>query len=140
MRGETTTSQIKPEELASFEPGRPIDCFVWEVIADAEQKHVAAYLLGKILTFFHTLGKRGVDIEGVYATASSPEGINLCRKLGMQLMSLSNVQPNNMPFEMKIQEHKNWITKNYIQAIKSYKKRQQRLQGGANVPVKRDND
>ncbi|TMC13814.1 MAG: hypothetical protein E6J34_24410 [Chloroflexi bacterium] len=59
MREETTISQIKPEELASFEPGRPIDCFVWEVIVDPEQKHVAAYLIGKILTFFHTLGKRG---------------------------------------------------------------------------------
>jgi hypothetical protein len=137
MREEVTTSQIKPEELASFEPGKPIDCFVWEVIVEPEQKHAAAYLIGKMLTFFHTLGKRGVDIEGIYATASSPEGISLCRKLGMQVINLPNVRPDNMPFEMKVQEHRNWLTKNYIQAIKSYKKRQQRLQSGANTPVVR---
>lgn len=138
MRGETTTGQIKPAELASFLPGKPIDCFVWEVIVEPEQKHTAAYLIGKILTFLHTLGKRGVDIEGIYAIATSPEGINLCRKLGMQLMNLPSIQPDNMPFEMKIQEHKNWLTKNYIQAIKSYKKRQLRLQSGADIPVTRD--
>jgi len=129
MREEIWTSQIKPEELAYFEPGKPIDCFIWEVMADPDKKHTAAYLIGKMLIFFHNLGKRGVDIEGMYATASSPEGINLCRRMGMNLMDLPTVRPNNMPFELKPKEQKNWLTKNYIQALKSYKLRQKRLLG-----------
>jgi hypothetical protein len=138
MRGEIAISQIKPEELAAFEPGEPIDCFIWEVMVEPEQKHTAAYLIGRMLNFFHALGKRGVDIEGIYAVASSREGINLCRKLGMQLMNLPNTRPNYMPFVLKVQEHSNWLTKNYVQALKSYKKRLQRLQSGASVPVKRE--
>ena len=52
-------------------------------------------------------------------------GINLSRRMGMHLMDLPDViQPNYMPFELKIQEHKNWITKDYILALESYKRRQ----------------
>jgi len=129
MREEIPTiSQIKPEQLARFEPGKPIDCFIWEVMSSPKEKHTGAYLIGKMLIFLHTLGKRGVEIEGVYATASSPEGIDLCRRMGMKLMDLPIIRPDNMPFELKIQEHPNWLTKNYISALRSYNIRQARLQ------------
>ncbi len=132
MKGEVAISQLKPEQLAKFEPGKPIDCFIWEVISDPNKKHTAAYLIGKMLTFFHNLGKRGVEINHIYAVASSPEGINICRRMGMELLDLPSVKPNYMPFELKIQEHKNWLTKNYIQALRSYKLQQERLKKAAN--------
>ncbi len=136
MRREIRAREVKPEELAKFEPGNPIDCFLWEVMSDPDQKHIGQYLIGKMLTFFHSLGKRGVDIQGIYATATSREGIDICHKMGMQQMNLPEViQPNWIPFEWKIQEQKNWLTKNYIQALKSYKKRQQRMQQQADAPA-----
>jgi hypothetical protein len=83
-------------------------------MSELEDKPVGQYLISKLLKFFQTLGKRGVEIEGVYATATSIEGINLSRKMGMHLMDLPEViAPNYMPFELKIQEQINWITKDY---------------------------
>ncbi|MGH2612489.1 MAG: hypothetical protein ACRDFB_05510 [Rhabdochlamydiaceae bacterium] len=120
--------EVQAKDLIPFGPGEPIDCFIWEVISDPTHKHIGQYLIGKMLTFFHTLGKRGVKINGIYAIALSPEGINLCRRMGMQLMDLPDIiQPNFMPFEWKIQETKNWFTRNYIQALKSYDNRLRRL-------------
>ena len=136
MKKERYIADFKPEELPTFGPEEPIDCFIWEIMSDPEQKHVGQYLIGKLLTFFHALGKRGVNIEGIYATSTSREGINLARRMGMKLMNLPEViQPNYMPFELKIQETRNWLTKNYIQAFKSYKKRQERMERGADAPA-----
>lgn len=133
------TRNLLPEDLAQFEPDEPIDIFVWEVIAD--QKITGRYLIEHMGNFLHTLGKRGVDIEGVYAVATTPVGRALCRRIGMKRMNLPQITlPDWTPFEWKIQENKNWLTKNYIQAIKSYKKRQQRMQQGADVPASASDD
>lgn len=130
------TRGLQPEDLARFAPGEPIDIFVWEVMSDPQQKTIGSYLLSQMLNFFHTLGKRGVEIEGVYAVATTPEGRDLCHRMGMQVMNLPEVtQPDWIPFEWKIQERKTWLTKNYIQAIKSYKKRQQRMRHEADAPA-----
>ncbi len=129
MRKEVYIADFPPESLPRFEPGRPIDCFVWEIMSEPVQKQVGQYLISKMLKFFHNLGKRGVDIEGVYATATSIEGINLSRRMGMDLMDLPEVtRPNYMPFELKIQEKRNWITRDYIQGLRSYRLKQDRLQ------------
>lgn len=133
------TRNLLPEDLAQFEPDEPIDIFVWEVIAD--QRITGRYLIEHMGNFFHTLGKRGVNIEGVYAVATTPEGRALCRRIGMKRMNLPQVTRLDWtPFEWKIQENKNWLTKNYIQAIKSYKKRQQRMQQGADTPASASDD
>ena len=112
------TRSLLPEDLAQFEPDEPVDIFVWEVIAD--QKITGRHLLGYMGNFLHMLGKRGVNIEGVYAVATTPLGRGLCQRIGMNRMDLPEVARLDWtPFEWKIQEHKNWLTKNYIQAIKS---------------------
>jgi len=52
--------------------------------------------------------------------------------MGMHLMDLPDViQPNYMPFELKIQEQRNWITKDYTLALESYRRRQRKLQSNA---------
>ncbi len=135
------TRSLQLEDLAQFEPGKPIDIFVWEVISDPKQKMIGRYLIGHMLNLLHTLGKRGVDIEGVYAVATTPEGINICRRMGMQPMNLPELtQPDWVPFEWKIQQKKTWLTRNYIQAIKSYKKRQRRMIEEAVSPVSASDD
>lgn len=134
MQKKIRVREVNPKELAQFEPDEPIDIFVWEVMS--ENKHIGQYLIGAMLTFFHSLGKRGVDIQGVYAIATSREGIELSRRIGMTVMNLPEViQPNWMPYEWKIQEQKNWLNKNYIQALKSYRKRMEHLHNQEEVPT-----
>ncbi|MBV9688117.1 MAG: hypothetical protein JO202_00230 [Ktedonobacteraceae bacterium] len=132
MRREINISDILAEDLPMPEPGKRIECFIWEVMSEPKEKAIGQYLISKMLEFFHTLGKRGVEIEGVYAVASSIEGTILSYKVGMKLMKIPNItQPNYMPFELKVQENKNWLTKDYIHALESYKRRQERLERNA---------
>lgn len=133
------TRNLLPEDLAQFEPDVSVDIFVWEVIAD--RRITGRYLIEYMGKFLHTLGKRGVNIEGVYAVATTPQGRSLCQRIGMNRMDLPEVARFDWtPFEWRIQENKNWLTKNYIQAIKSYKKRQQRMRMGADAPASASDD
>ncbi len=139
-RKEVYIADFPPQDLPAFQPGKPIDCFIWEIMSEPKDKPVGQYLISKLLKFFQTLGKRGVEIEGVYATATSIEGINLSRKMGMHLMDLPEViAPNYTPFELKIQKQVNWITKDYNLALESYRRRQERLQRNALTPLETEN-
>jgi hypothetical protein len=40
-------------------PTRIIDCFVWEVMSDPQQKHIGQYLIGKLLGFFRSMANVG---------------------------------------------------------------------------------
>ncbi len=132
MRKEIYIADFPPNEIPMFPPDTPIDCFIWEMMSEPNEKTVGQYLINKMLKFFHTLGKRGVNIEGVYATASSIEGINLCRRMGMKLMNLPEViSPQYQPYELKIQENQNWLTSSYSLAFEAYKRRQNRLRKNA---------
>ncbi|PZW18015.1 hypothetical protein EI42_06422 [Thermosporothrix hazakensis] len=131
LRGEVRITQLKPEDLEEFDPEHPIDCFVWELITNPDDKHLAAYLIQKLQRFIHTLGKRGVRIESICATATSPEGINLCRRLGMRRMTeIQTPYKQERAFEMRPMETKNWLTRNYQQGLKSYQLKLERLNRG----------
>jgi hypothetical protein len=124
MDDKVLAGNVPVEDYAKFAPGETIDCFLWEVIADPDDKQIGASIIRKILHFFHILGKRGVEIEGLYIKAASPIDIALCRRLHMkELPKPEAAQPGYTPFEMKVQEANNKFTKNYLQALKSYKKR-----------------
>ncbi|GAC1342873.1 MAG: hypothetical protein NVSMB27_02220 [Ktedonobacteraceae bacterium] len=124
MYDEVQASTIPVEDYAKFVPGEAIDCFIWEVMADPDNKHIGAYAMKKMLNFFHILGKRGVEIKGLYVKATSPTDMDICRKLHMKEMPSSEVsQLPSTSFEMNVQETRNKFTRNYLQALKNYKKR-----------------
>lgn len=123
MRREIYIAKVKPEKLIQLKPGEPFDCFIWEVMSDPKQRIISALLLRKMLAFLQTLGERGVEIDGIYATATSQEGISLCRKVGMHIMNLPEaIQPNYRPFALSIQDVKDSWAKNYLQLLEQYKR------------------
>jgi len=119
--------QIPVERYVPLEPEKPFDMYIGDVAADPNIKQVSVHLIGKMLTYFHHLGKQGIEIEGIYALASSREGVNMCRKVGMKPMNLPGTEPSLVPFELRIQENVNRFTEDYIKALRAYKKKQQRL-------------
>ncbi len=141
MKKEIYIADFPPEELPMFVPDIPIDCFIWEVMSEPEEKAIGQYLISKMLEFFHTLGKRGVNIEGIYATASSIEGISLCRKVGMKIMDIPEVvAPQYKPFELIVRENKNWLTVKYILSAEAYKRRQAKLKRHAINPLTKSSE
>lgn len=126
MRKEVRPSKIPVKELAMLEPGKPLDLFVGDVAVEPKDKHAAAYLIGKMLNYFQDLGKQGIEVEGIYATASTREGINICRRAGMHQMEVPDIQPNWIPFELKIQESKSSFAKSYLRNLNIYKRKRER--------------
>ncbi len=100
---------------------------------DPEKKQAAIYLLGKLLAYFEDLGKQGIEVEGIYATASTREGINTCRSAGMQQMNTPDVRPDWIPFELKVQETRTIFTKDYLRALNIYKRKRQRVEKDINA-------
>lgn len=123
MQKEIKPSKIPVNELPRLEPGMPIDLFIGDVAVDPKRKNAVVYLLMKLFEYFENLGKQGVEVEGIYATASTRSGINTCRRVGMTQMDVPDVLPDWIPFELKIQETKNRYTKDYIRALNIYKRK-----------------
>lgn len=127
LNREIRLRQIPIEQYALLEPGKPFDMYIGDLAVDPKFKQASVYLIGKMLTYFHNLGKQGIEIEGIYTLASTREGINLCRRVGMKSMNLSGIEPNIFPFELKIQENVNKFTEDYVKALRTYKRKQQKL-------------
>lgn len=124
LRRKIPVSSINKEEFIPYESGQQIDCLIWAIVPFSDNTHLAASLIKKMLTFFHTLGKRGVEIESVYLVATSREEMSMCRRAGFIMMQLPETDiPRWVPFEMRLTEGRHRFTKNYVQALKSYKKR-----------------
>jgi tetratricopeptide repeat protein len=126
MSREINIEELESRDLASLESGEPIDLFIVAIITDPSKKDIGAYLIRKMLKFFHTLGKQGVEIAGIYAPAYSLESKALCLNIGMHEMTLPREPQSWIPFEMKVKETYNRYTRNYLLALKSYKEKQRR--------------
>jgi tetratricopeptide (TPR) repeat protein len=126
MSREIRIAELEFRDLASLESGEPIDLFIVAMITDPSKKSVGASLLRKMLKFFHTLGKQGIEIEGIYAPAYSFESKALCLNIGMHEITLPSETQSSIPFEMKVKETYNRYTRNYLLALKSYKEKQLR--------------
>lgn len=126
MHNKLRDEDIRQDIIAEFEPGEPIDCIIWEIVSDPTKKCIGAYIIRKILKFFHTLGKQGVEIVGAYTIALSRDSRYYCRRVGMHRMEHPTTQTDWIPFEMKVKETTNRYTRNYLQALRSYKVKQLR--------------
>jgi len=107
MTREIYSDELEFRNLASLESGEPIDLFIVAIITDPSKKNTGAYLIRKMLKFFHTLGKQGIEIEGIYAPAYSHESRALCLSIGMHEMTLPREPRSWIPFEMKVKETTN---------------------------------
>ncbi len=124
VHNELRERELRHEVTGRFEPGEPIDCLIWEIVSDPDKKQIGAYLVGKMLSFFHTLGKQGIEIQGIFAFALSRKSINHCSRVGMRPTDLPRISGRWIPFKMNVPATKNKFTGNYIQALKSYRKRE----------------
>lgn len=126
MTREINIEELKIRSLASLESGEPIDLFLVAIITDPSKKNAGAYLIRNMLKFFHTLGKQGIEIEGIYVPVYSLESRALCLRIGMHEMTLPREPWSWIPFEMKVKETTNMYTRKYLQALKRYKEKQLR--------------
>ena len=114
---------IPTEKYERIEPGKPLNIYMGDMAVDPNIKQLSVHLIGKMLSYFHNLGKQGIEIKGIYALASTREGINICRKAGMKQMFTPKSDADAIPFELKVQENESMLTEDYLKALRIYKRK-----------------
>ena len=88
VRDEIDMDDISPDDVALFEPGRPLHLYVIALCVDpvyrATIKHeYGARLVRGLFTFVLELARRGIEIETITARTYKADGIRLLRKMGI---------------------------------------------------------
>lgn len=87
MLGEKRGWEVTPDELLPFVPGVPLECFVMAIGVLAGVQKAEKYGMRLLVGSVHALGElaqKGVILEKLYATSSSPDGIKICRDFGFE--------------------------------------------------------
>jgi len=114
---------VSTEDYERIEPEKPLNIYIGDMAVDPNIKQLAVHFIGKMLSYFQNLGKQGIDIENIYALASTREGINICRKAGMKQIFTPDNETDGIPFKLNIQEGDNIFIQNYFKALKIYRRK-----------------
>jgi hypothetical protein len=87
LREEEHTIHLEPEEIETFEPGRPLHLYgeaigVISGVTLAEKRAYSTRLRSGFIDALINMGKRGIVFETITARSTKPDGIHLLRKLG----------------------------------------------------------
>ena len=125
LNREVRLSSIPTKDYETLEPGKPLNVYIGDMAVDPNIKQLSVHLIGKMLSYFQNLGRQGIEIKGIYALASTREGINICKKAGMIQVGKPKTETDAVPFGLKVQENQSMLTDGYIRALKSYKRKSQ---------------
>ena len=114
---------IPIEQYERIEPNKQLNIYIGDMAVDPNIKQLSVHLIGKMLSYFHNLGKQGIEIKSIYALASTREGINICRKAGMKQKFIPKNDADAIPFELKVQENESMLTEDYLKALRIYKRK-----------------
>lgn len=131
LKDEIRMGDVPIEEIYPFTPNTLLNLYIRDLIVDQTQgKEKAAHHAQRILAeLTHTiaqLGTRGVNIETIYALATSPQGNQLARKLGFRAMTeLDNPTEGYMPYELIVSESNSSLVNEYKAELQHYRKAHQ---------------
>jgi ribosomal protein S18 acetylase RimI-like enzyme len=88
VRDEIDMDDISPDDVALFEPGRPLHLYVIALCVDPAYrsaiKHAyGARLVRGLFTFLLELARKGIEVETITARTYKADGIRLLRKMGI---------------------------------------------------------
>lgn len=127
LKDEIRMGDVPLEEIYPFTDEKPLDLYIRDLIVDQtvgkdKATHHAQRLLAELSHVIAQLGGRGVDIKGVYALATSPQGNQLARKLGFRAMiELDNQTEGFMPYEIVVDQSSSSLVNEYKAELQRYK-------------------
>jgi hypothetical protein len=89
MEGEIRGGDITAEDVETFEPGKPVECFLVGIASEPDvgeitRMHYVQFLLRGVRREAGQLGRKGVLITKIYATSDTPTGIATAIHIGME--------------------------------------------------------
>lgn len=119
---------IDTNEIEQFEPGKPLECLVIDMITTPtvppiQRRTYGAKLLKGLIQSLEEMGKRGIEITKVYAISRTSTGIRLLKGAGFQVIEVQNKRKNgSLTFELDVMRTDEKILHNYKVALKEAKK------------------
>lgn len=115
LNGTEYSQEINPEEIETFEPGKPLHIYLMGIgvrpgVSHFEKRSYGARLIAGVMKTIIEMGRRGIVIDTFYARSDTPDGIRILTQGFTETQSetharnfIIKVKESGIPF---IQEYK----------------------------------
>lgn len=130
LKDEVRMGEVPLEEIHPFTPTNQLNLYIRDLIVDQtvgkeKAAHHAQRMIAELAHIIAKLGERGIDIKAIYALATSPQGNQLARKLGLRAMTeLDNQTEGYMPYEIIVSKANSPLINEYKEELQHYRKSQ----------------
>jgi hypothetical protein len=124
FRDQIGVSKIGVDDIQTFEPGKPVDLYVWMFgmhpsIQGQAKRTFGRYLLAGLMNMFAAWGQRGIEIRSIYARSDTEDGISISQGLGFKEI-LPSPSKDQRAFILSVAESDQPLLINYMHALEDY--------------------
>jgi hypothetical protein len=128
MNGEIRGGDLTPEDVETFEPGRPVECFIVGIASEPDvgeltRMHYVQHLLRGVKREMEQLGRRGIIITKLYVTSDTPSGIAMALHAGMD--EYGPRMGKRLRFVMDIAGSNSFLLDDYKRGLSEWRKEQE---------------
>lgn len=127
MEGEIRGGDIRAEDVETFEPGKPVECFLVGIasepdVGEVTRMHYVEHLLRGVRRAAGELGRKGAVITKIYATSDTPTGIAMAFHVGID--EYGPRVGKRLRFVLDVEKSQTFLLDNYKQGLAEWIKEQ----------------
>jgi hypothetical protein len=140
MEGKIRGWDIKADDVLSYKPGKPVECYVGAAIKAGVQ-HQEKYgmrLLSGTMKELREFAKKGIAIKKLYAVSDTPDGEKLSSDLGFEE---SPPAPNSTfkQYTLDMETSNSSYAREYRKVLEQYVRNKKNIRSGDRKPVESRN-
>ncbi len=125
LEGKVIAWLIDPENIEQFEPGKPLECLIIDMLTTPgvepiRRSSYAARLIANFIRVLEEWGEKGVEISKVYSVSDTPSGIRVLKNAGFQIIDEND--KGRICFELDISKSNEKILRGYKEALEQWEK------------------
>lgn len=127
MDGEIRGGDITAEDVETFEPGRPVECWIVGIASEPDvnemtRMHYVQHLIRGTLRELEKLGRKGIIVTKVYATSDTPTGIVTAIHIGMD--EYGPKIGKRLRFVLDVEKSHSFLLDDYKRGLAEWRKEQ----------------
>src|SRR5947207_4932592 len=126
IEGRSIVWNIDPKNIEPFEPGKPVECLIADMVTSpavplTKRTYYGRRLLVGLSRNLREMGKQGIQITKMYAGSGSrtPLGLRIVRRAGFT--EISKRGEGKVIFELDVVNSNKKILRAYLEALKQWK-------------------
>jgi hypothetical protein len=129
VEGRTIVWDIRPDNIEPFEPGKPVECLVADMITSpmiplSKRTDYGRRLLRGLLGKLVEMGRQGIQITKIYAGSGTPPGLHIISRAGFR--EIHRRGEGRVMFELDIANSNEKILRGYKEALERWERQQER--------------